>query len=145
MFKLKRFRTALVGIAVMAGLGVGVAPARAADTCTAGGGGKYICDYGVTDHALPGGGKEQFLVGLDYAVWTRWTVDKRWTGWVSLGKPDPLEDSARAASEIGVRDRQSQNNFQTDIYLHNSNGAFVGRTRPALGSGWTPWEFPNCC
>lgn len=128
----------------MAGLAVAVTPAQAADTCTAGGGGKYICDYGVKNHALPNGEKEQFLVGLDYAVWTRWTISKQWTGWVSLGKPDP-SGSARAASDINVRDEQSQGNFRTDIYLRNSNGATVSRTRLALGSGWLSWDFPNCC
>ncbi|MDJ0382443.1 hypothetical protein [Streptomyces sp. G-G2] len=144
MLTLKKFKAVVVAVATMAGLVVAVAPAQAADTCSAGGGGQYICDYGVKNHALPNGEKEQFLVGLDYAVWTRWTVSKKWSGWVSMGKPDPF-GSASAASDIRVTDSQEQSGFRTNIYLRNSNGAFVGKTRPALGAGWWPWDFPNCC
>lgn len=144
MLRLKKFKAAVVAIATMAGLAVAVTPAQAADTCTAGGGGKYICDYGVKDHALPNGEKEQFLVGLDYAVWTRWTINKQWTGWVSMGMPDP-SGSARAAGSINVRDEQYDGQFKTDIKLRNSNGAIVGKTRPALGTSWSGWDWPNCC
>ncbi|MFF4579260.1 hypothetical protein [Streptomyces sp. NPDC001389] len=141
---MKKIKAAVVAIATIAGMAVAVAPAQAADSCSAGGGGKYICDYGVKNHALPGGEREQFLVGLDYAVWTRWTINKQWTGWVSLGMPDPL-GSARAASSINVTDEQVQGDFRTGIYLRNSNGALVGKVRPALGRGWWAWDFPNCC
>nr|WP_052392559.1 hypothetical protein [Streptomyces roseoverticillatus] len=141
---MKRIKTAVVAIAALAGLAVAGAPAQAADTCTAGGGGKYICDYGIKDHALPNGEKEQFLVGLDYAVWTRWTISKQWTGWVSMGKPDPL-GSARAASAINVVDAPSQGEFRTTIVLRNSNGATVSKTRRDLGADWWTWDFPNCC
>ncbi|MEX2984264.1 hypothetical protein [Streptomyces sp. C36] len=141
---MKRFKAAVVAIATMAGLAVAGAPAQAADTCTAGGGGKYICDYGVKEHALPSGEKEQFLVGLDYAVWTRWTVGKQWTGWVSMGMPDPF-GSARAASGVNVKDEQSQGKLRTIIYLQNSNGATVAKTRDGLGTTWWAWDFPNCC
>ncbi|MFJ8161253.1 hypothetical protein ACIRBY_09990 [Streptomyces sp. NPDC096136] len=141
---MKKIKAAVVAVATIAGMAVAVAPAQAAASCNAGGGGLYICDYGVKDHALPGGEKEQFLVGTDYAVWTRWTINKQWTGWVSLGMPDPL-GKARAASSINVTDEQSQGNFRTGIYLRNSNGALVGKVRPALGQGWWAWDFPNCC
>ncbi|MEV4926501.1 hypothetical protein [Streptomyces roseoverticillatus] len=144
MLSLKRIKAAAVAIATLAGLAVAVTPAQAADACTAGGGGKYICDYGVKDHALPNGEKEQFLVGLDYAVWTRWTISRQWTGWVSMGKPDPF-GSARATSAINVVDEQHQDGFRTIIVLRNSNGATVSKTRPALGANWWQWDFPHCC
>lgn len=142
MLRLKKFKATVVAIAAIAGLAVTVTPAQAADTCNAGGGGLYICDYGVTNHALPNGQKEQFLVGLDYAVWTRWTISGQWTGWVSLGKPDPF-GSARATNAVKVEDQQVGGDFRTTIYLNNSNGPVVSRTRLALGSGWTPWDWPN--
>ncbi|MEU3313545.1 hypothetical protein ACGFY6_04485 [Streptomyces sp. NPDC048387] len=141
---MKKIKAAAVAVAALAGTAMAVAPAQAADSCNAGGGGKYICDYGVKTHALPGGEREQFLVGLDYAVWTRWTDHKQWSGWVSLGMPDPM-GSARAASSINVTEDNSGGTLRTGIYLHNSNGAFVGKVRPALGQGWWPWDFPNCC
>ncbi|MBF6048517.1 hypothetical protein GO001_25475 [Streptomyces sp. NRRL B-1677] len=144
MLRLKRIKAVAVALATMAGLAVAVTPAQAADTCTAGGGGKYVCDYGVTDHKLPNGEKEQFLVGLDYAVWTRWTVSKQWTGWVSMGMPDPL-GNARATSKISVSDAQGQGKFETHIVLKNSNGAIVGKTRPDLGANWWTWDWPKCC
>ncbi|WP_443057903.1 hypothetical protein [Streptomyces sp. KLMMK] len=141
---MKKIKAAVVATATLAGLAVAGAPAQAADTCTAGGGGKYICDYDVKDHALPNGEKEQFLVGLDYAVWTRWTINKQWTEWVSMGKPDPL-GSARAASNINVTDQQHSGQFRTIIHLRNSNGATVAKIRPELGANWWTWDWPNCC
>ncbi|MFI0976062.1 hypothetical protein ACH4SP_03425 [Streptomyces sp. NPDC021093] len=141
---MKKFKAAVVAIVTMAGLAVAATPAQAADTCSAGGGGKYICDYGVTKHSLPNGEKEQFLVGLDYAVWTRWTVNQKWTSWVSMGMPAPV-GTARAASSIEVTSGDNQGNFQTWITLLNSNGATVGKMRPALGANWYTWDFPNCC
>ncbi|MEV4502094.1 hypothetical protein [Streptomyces klenkii] len=141
---MKRIKAVVVALATMAGLAVAVTPAQAADTCTAGGGGKYVCDFGVTDHKLPNGEKEQFLVGLDYAVWTRWTVSKQWTGWVSMGMPDPL-GYGRATSRINVTDAQRQDKFETHIILRNSNGATVSKTRPDLGTSWWTWDFPKCC
>ncbi|MGW7416619.1 hypothetical protein [Streptomyces sp. NPDC054863] len=142
---MKKFKAAVVAIMTMAGMAVAVTPAQAADICTAGGNGKYICDYGVTKHELPTGQKEQFLVGTDYAVWTRWTSNGKWSGWVSLGMPDPMGGSARAASKIYVTSGQDIDGFRTSISLGNSNGATVGRVRPTLGAGWWTWDFPNCC
>ncbi|MGI5335902.1 hypothetical protein ACQEVS_00145 [Streptomyces sp. CA-181903] len=139
---MKRFKAVVVAVVAAAGMSVTVTPAQAADVCSTGGGGRYICDYGVTQHALPKGEKEQFVIGADYAVWTRWTKDERWTGWVSLGMPDPA-GSARATSRVTVTDQPGTS--QTAITLRNSNGALVGRTRSVPGASWTPWDFPNCC
>ncbi|MFH8438193.1 hypothetical protein ACH4A3_23590 [Streptomyces sp. NPDC018007] len=144
---MKRIKAAVVAVATMAGLAVSITPAQAADICTAGGKGKYICKYGVTKHELPNGEDEQFLVGTDYAVWWRISTNGSWSSWTSMGKPDPSGGGANAASSITVTDSDTHTpgQFRTNIYLTNSNGAFVGKTRPDLGGGWWPWDFPNCC
>ncbi|MFI8198464.1 hypothetical protein ACIF6K_18340 [Streptomyces sp. NPDC085942] len=144
---MKRIKAAVVAVTAIAGVAVSVTPAQAADICTAGGKGKYICKYGVTKHDLPNGEDEQFLVGTDYAVWTRWTTNGSWSSWTSMGKPDPL-GKADAASSIKVTDSDTHTpgQFRTNIYLTNSNGAFVGKTRPDLrAGGWWQWDYPNCC
>ncbi|WP_307667524.1 hypothetical protein [Streptomyces sp. V2I9] len=143
---MKRIRTAVVAVAATAGPAVSITPVRAAAIRTAGGNGKYLGKYGVTRHDLPNGEDEQFLVGTDYAVGTRWTKNGSWTRWTSPGKPDPL-GKANAASSITVTDSDTHppGQFRTNIYLTNTNGAFVGKTRPDLGTSWQPWDHPNCC
>ncbi|WP_307669025.1 hypothetical protein [Streptomyces sp. V2I9] len=141
---MKKIKAAVVTVAAMAGLAVSITPAQAADICTAGGNGKYICKYGVTKHDLPNGEDEQYFVGTDYAVWTRWTTNGSWSRWTSMGKPDPY-GKASAASPIKVTDTQTSNQFRTTVHLTNSNGAFVGKTRYDIGLDWQNWDFPNCC
>ncbi|MGJ7419337.1 hypothetical protein AB9128_26190 [Streptomyces cinereoruber] len=141
---MKRLKTAVVAVVTVAGLAAAVTPAQAADICNTGGAGRYVCDYGIKKHSLPNGEREEFVVGADYAVWTRWTTKGTWSSWTSMGKPDPF-GNANAASGISLRDEQSLGDFRTTIYLQNSNGTLVSRTRAALGAGWFAWDFPNCC
>ncbi|MDW4918591.1 hypothetical protein [Streptomyces californicus] len=108
---MKRIKAAVVAVTAIAGLAVSITPVQAADTCTAGGNGKYICKYGVTKHDLPNGEDEQFLVGTDYAVWWRITTNGSWSKWTSMGKPDPAGGQANAAvpspSRTGTRGANS--------------------------------------
>ncbi|MCX5409905.1 hypothetical protein OHA37_39460 [Streptomyces sp. NBC_00335] len=68
----KAMKAAVVVAAVVAGLSVSVVPAEASQ-CKGGGGALYICEYGVTEHTVVNGEEEEFLIGLDSAVWTRMT------------------------------------------------------------------------
>ncbi|WP_051702502.1 hypothetical protein [Streptomyces vinaceus] len=145
MHRVKRIKAAVIAATAIAGLAVSITPVQAADTCTAGGNGKYICKYGVTKHDLPNGEDEQFLVGTDYAVWWRITTNGSWSKWTSMGKPDPAGGQANAASSITVTDWYSGGELRTSMVLRNTNGATVGKMRLDTGKGWLPWDFPNCC
>ncbi|MFD0356217.1 hypothetical protein ACFVHW_21130 [Streptomyces sp. NPDC127110] len=127
-----RIKAGVLAAATVAGLALTTAPADAADHCKAGGGGVYICQYGVTKHKLPDGGKQQFLVGTDNAVWTRWTdSDGDWTHWSSMG--------GTARSEIVVIDRFSGGDpWQFSLSVEGNDGWRFVKTRHHDGS-WTDW------
>ncbi len=49
-------------------------------------GGSWYCDFGETWYQFPNGTWQVFVIGLDYAVWTRWeNPDHTWSGWTSMG------------------------------------------------------------
>ncbi|WP_376775810.1 hypothetical protein [Kitasatospora gansuensis] len=119
-------KAAIVAAAVLAGLAVSAAPAMAAQ-CKTGGGALYVCEYGVTNHALPAGQKEQFLVGMDQAVWTRWTIGGTWTGWQSL--------SGIAKSNVVVQDFETG----TAVLVKGADGRTWAKFRDTTGQ-WQPWD-----
>ncbi|MBT2387386.1 hypothetical protein [Streptomyces sp. ISL-11] len=131
---MNKIKAAIVAAAVVAGLAVSTAPAQASN-CTKGGA-TYVCEYGVTDHALPGGEKEQFLVGTDLAVWTRWTSGGKWSGWFSLG--------GTAWSKVAIRERTDHGPDAVIIYVKGSNTRAWGRERIAPGQEWGPWDCVGC-
>lgn len=81
---MKRTKAVAVAVAVAAGVLAATAPAEASE-CKRGGG-RYICEYGVTTKDLPNGERQEFIVGTNQAVWTRWTEpDRGWNRWQSMG------------------------------------------------------------
>ncbi|WP_229348597.1 hypothetical protein [Streptomyces sp. UNOB3_S3] len=132
---MKRIKAAVVMAAVVAGLAVSAAPAQARQ-CQGEGGAVYICEYGVTGHALPGGEKEQFLVASDQAVWTRWTSGGRWGGWVSLG--------GVVKSGVKVDDTRTRDGgLATFLLVTGTDGQDWMKVRERLGQGWSDWFHPD--
>ncbi|MFB7037606.1 MULTISPECIES: hypothetical protein [unclassified Streptomyces] len=136
---MKKFRAAVVAAAVLAGLATTAAPAQAVSHCSRSGGAVYICEYGVTVHRLPDGTKQEFLVGTDSAVWTRWN-DKRgkWTGWQSMG--------GIVSGEIAVIDRFSGGDpWRFALSVPTPDGwRYVNiRSHEGAWSGWRPMPDPD--
>ncbi|AZM92504.1 hypothetical protein [Streptomyces sp. W1SF4] len=70
--------------------GSGPGPARnpaAAGSCHVSGlGGDYVCEYGEAWQTFPDGTRQVFIVGTDFAVWTRYgNTSGGWSGWESMG------------------------------------------------------------
>ncbi|MFB7268070.1 hypothetical protein ACFCXH_38925, partial [Streptomyces nojiriensis] len=76
---------ALAGVA--AAPAQAAAPAAAAGFCHVSGlGGDYICEYGEAWMTYPAGNRQVFIVGTDFAVWTRWQyAGGSWSDWTSMG------------------------------------------------------------
>ncbi|GGV74898.1 hypothetical protein GCM10015535_04430 [Streptomyces gelaticus] len=81
---LRKLKAAVVATAAVAGVAVAAAPARAS-VCEVGGG-SIICEYGVSVYTFANGTRQEFAIGTDRAVWTRWNdTAGKWTAWSSLG------------------------------------------------------------
>ncbi|WP_404867404.1 hypothetical protein ACI1MP_01125 [Kitasatospora griseola] len=81
---IRKLKAVVVAAAVAAGVAVSSAPAQASVCSSAGR--EYICEYKVATYNLPNNTKQNFVVGADYAVWTRWTdTNNVWGPWISMG------------------------------------------------------------
>ncbi|MFE9429135.1 hypothetical protein ACFYNO_40025 [Kitasatospora sp. NPDC006697] len=131
MKKPKQLKAVLVTAAVAAGIAAaGAAPARAADTCRLGSG-TYLCQYGVATTTFPEGTKEQFVIGTDSAVWTRWTnTSGTWSGFLSMG----------GVATSGVTISQSSvDGWNIAITVRSTDGYLWDRVRDHNGN-WTAWD-----
>ncbi|MFE6780290.1 hypothetical protein [Streptomyces sp. NPDC057702] len=133
--KLKRTKAALVAAAAVAGLAVAAAPAQA-DVCDVGGGGKVICEYAISQYTFKNGVKQEFAIGTDYAVWTRWTnTSGKWNSWSSLG------GVARSGAEIC---QLPHDTFY--ISITGTDGKLWERVRYSYPEGsWSQWERGSGC
>ncbi|WP_260610803.1 hypothetical protein [Streptomyces sp. WAC06614] len=125
-------KAVLLTAAAVAGLALTTTPAQAAN-CSLGGG-VYICEYGVTTQNLPNGTTQQFVVGTDSAVWTRWTsTSGSWSGWQSMG--------GRAASKIYIHDGRFPDGDPWTFWVlyHGSDGYAHENGRKHDGN-WTGWR-----
>ncbi|GLV83910.1 hypothetical protein Slala03_35990 [Streptomyces lavendulae subsp. lavendulae] len=137
MHTMKKIKAVVLAAAAIAGLSLATAPAAQASTCEAGGGGLYICEYGVTDHALPGGHKEQFIVGTDEAMWTRHNMDGKWSGWVYLG--------GVFRGRIYVQERPDPTYpYAITVYGTGPGEKAWGTKRMAPGLKWSPFFCMQC-
>ncbi|WP_369215587.1 hypothetical protein [Streptomyces flavofungini] len=126
-----RIKAAIVAAAAVAGLAVATAPAQASE-CKAEGGGRYICEYGVSEHQLPDGWREQFIIGTNYAVFTRAGVNGKWSKWQSLG--------GVARSQVYIESGYQGGDFYTRVFVERRDGSNWQRIRPSLTKVWGPWE-----
>ncbi|QKW52136.1 hypothetical protein [Streptomyces buecherae] len=133
--KLRRTKAVLVTAAAVAGLAMAASPARA-DVCNVGGG-RVICEYGVSQYTFGNGVKQEFAIGTDYAVWTRWTnTSGKWNSWSSMG------GAARSGVEIC---RLPHDTFY--ISVTGTDGKLWERVRFSYPEGtWsTEWERGSGC
>ncbi|MFJ6050474.1 hypothetical protein [Streptomyces sp. NPDC092307] len=116
--------------------GVTAAPAQAAVPASAAGfchvsglGGDYICEYGEAWLTYPAGNRQVFIVGTDFAVWTRWQyAGGSWSEWTSMG----------GTVRSGVR-IEGNNTWNPTISIVGMDGERWSRHRLNSGS-WTPWQ-----
>ncbi|MFJ9648894.1 hypothetical protein ACWEPM_33810 [Streptomyces sp. NPDC004244] len=121
---------ALAGAALTAGT-ANAAPAPAASGyCHVSGlGGDYICEYGESWHTYPNGQRQVFIIGTDFAIWTRWNDSNgNWSGWESMG--------GRAASGVRVEGNKTWNPTISHV---GTDGDRWYRHRLNSGS-WTNWQ-----
>ncbi|MER6253340.1 hypothetical protein ACGFNX_27370 [Streptomyces sp. NPDC048723] len=106
------------------------APAAAAGFCHVSGlGGDYICEYGEAWMTYPAGNRQVFIVGTDFAVWTRWQyAGGSWSEWTSMG----------GTVRSGVR-IEGNNTWNPTISIVGMDGERWSRHRLNSGS-WTPWQ-----
>ncbi|MER7824933.1 hypothetical protein ABTX85_20485 [Streptomyces sp. NPDC096097] len=106
------------------------APASAAGFCHVSGlGGDYICEYGEAWLTYPAGNRQVFIVGTDFAVWTRWQyAGGSWSEWTSMG----------GTVRSGVR-IEGNNTWNPTISIVGMDGERWSRHRLNSGS-WTPWQ-----
>ncbi|MFI9204302.1 hypothetical protein [Streptomyces sp. NPDC053048] len=124
---------ALAGAALT---GVASAPAQAATPqaagyCHVGGGlgGDYICEYGEAWMTYPEGNRQVFVIGTDFAVWTRWQyAGGGWSDWNSFG----------GKLRSGVR-IDGNNTWTPTISAVGDDGERWYRHRLSSGS-WTGWQ-----
>ncbi|WP_330456116.1 hypothetical protein OIB37_04070 [Streptomyces sp. NBC_00820] len=128
---MKRIKAALLTAAVVAGVAVTAAtPAQALSYCNVGGG-TVICEYGVTRTTLPDGTLQEFAIGTDKAVWTRWTTSSGgWTSWQSMG--------GEWRSGVTIRTQQV-GSYLFAIVLKGTDDWLWWDLRDSQGN-WTGWS-----
>ncbi|MCX4539482.1 hypothetical protein [Streptomyces sp. NBC_01565] len=121
--------TTLAGVAAAAPAQA-AAPSAAAKYCHVSGlGGDYICEYGESWMTYPAGNRQVFIIGSDFAVWTRWQyAGGSWSEWMSMG--------GKAGSGVRV---EGNNSWNPTISIVGSDGDRWYRHRLDSGS-WTGWQ-----
>ncbi|MFH8343482.1 hypothetical protein [Streptomyces sp. NPDC018045] len=123
--------TVLLAGAALAGVAAPAhaAPSSASGYCHVSGlGGDYICEYGEAWLTYPDGGKQVFIVGSDFGVWTRWGSGGSWYDWTSLG----------GVARSGVR-VDGNGTWTPTISVIGNDGDRWYRHRLASGT-WTNWS-----
>ncbi|MDJ0383501.1 hypothetical protein [Streptomyces sp. G-G2] len=125
-------RMKLVALAAVAAacLGLTSQPAQAADVCSRGAG-QYFCEYGVTKKTLPDGSKQEFVIGTDNAVWTRWTLSGKWTTWSSMGG---FATSGVTITKVGV------NPWEFDVCVLGGGDRQWWATHRYGNGTWSSWS-----
>ncbi|MFF5705059.1 hypothetical protein ACFY7H_21510 [Streptomyces sp. NPDC012794] len=106
------------------------APSAAAAYCHVPGlGGDYICEYGEAWQTFPNGQRQVFIVGSDFAVWTRYNyTNGDWSSWQSL--------SGKARSGVRI---EGNNTWTPTISVVGMDGDRWYRHRLTSGT-WTGWQ-----
>jgi hypothetical protein len=85
----RRLGMAAAGLAVV-GATLGLAPTAAlaspGQKCSLPTwGGSYLCDYGVRSSQITSSIQQVFVIGPDFAVWSRWRNGSTYSAWTSMG------------------------------------------------------------
>ncbi|MFC5144810.1 hypothetical protein [Streptomyces aureoversilis] len=92
-------------------------------------GGDYICEYGEAWLTYPAGNRQVFVIGTDFAVWTRWQyAGGSWSEWTSFG--------GKLRSAVRV---EGNNTWTPTISAVGDDGNRWYRHRLNSGS-WTGWQ-----
>ncbi|GAA2338442.1 hypothetical protein OKJ48_09860 [Streptomyces kunmingensis] len=135
----KRLKAATIAAAAVASVAVVATPAEASN-CSRGGG-VYICEHGVTTYKLPNERKQEFVVGTDSAVWTRYQTNSsgKWSGWQSMGVGgEPVGGPVRAL-DYEVYGNEPSDPWTFRVYYFTPSGDYWGRNRDHDGN-WSPWH-----
>ncbi|XUM02183.1 hypothetical protein ACQ86F_00625 [Streptomyces venezuelae ATCC 10712] len=89
------------------------------------------CDYPVTEYGFSNGALQQFVIGTDSAVWTRWTNPQRtnWSSWESMG----------GEARSGVRVKQHFTQDSILIGIVGTDGNWWSKYRQPSGT-WNAWQ-----
>lgn len=133
---MKKMMAGAVVTLIAVGVALAGAPVQAnPGECRMPGGGLYLCKYEPLGRGLPGGGSEQFVVGTDEAIWTRWKAESGpWSDWHSFG--------GVSRSEVFIESHWEGNKFVTVITHLGTDGKPYSKKRPASGQAWTAW-YPS--
>ncbi|MYY83194.1 MULTISPECIES: hypothetical protein [unclassified Streptomyces] len=120
----KKFKAGVMAAVATAAVVVAAAPAEAA-SCKFGGI-NITCEYTITDYSFDNGVLQQFVIGTDSAVWTRWTNEQRtkWSSWESLG---------------GV----ARSGVQTKRYVYDGPDTVLIAVRGTDGKWWSRYRQPT--
>ncbi|MCB5164952.1 hypothetical protein LG634_08935 [Streptomyces bambusae] len=132
----RKLKAAVIAATAVASVAVMATPAQATNYCSLGGG-VYFCDYGVTSYPLPNGTTQEFVVGTDRAVWTRWTnTNGQWSRWMSMG--------GKAYSKVYVHDYETSDPWSFRAFYWDQIGEYWGSNRDHDGnwSKWTQYDTP---
>jgi hypothetical protein len=132
----RKLKAAAVAAAAFASVAVVATPAQAVSYCSYGGG-VYLCEYSPTAYTLPDKRIQEFVVGSDRAVWTRWTDSSgKWSKWISMG--------GQAYSKVYVHDYDTTDPWSFRMFYYDQKTEYWGRNRDRNGnwSGWTFYETP---
>ncbi|MGW7415757.1 hypothetical protein [Streptomyces sp. NPDC054863] len=129
---MNKIKSAFVATAILAGMGVMATPAQASECSRAGG--IYICEYGVTTAKLSGGIRQEFIIGLDRAVWTRWTNSSgSWGPWQTMG--------GQAKSKVYIDDHLPGGTDDFLICVIGDDGKTWFRGHDRQTGHWSDWAL----
>ncbi|MGW2672487.1 hypothetical protein ACWC5F_31115 [Streptomyces sp. NPDC001272] len=133
----RKLKAAAVAATAVASVAVMATPAQAGAAYCSHGGGVYLCEYSPTTRVLPDGTKQDFVVGTDRAVWTRWTdSDGDWSRWMSMG--------GKAYSKVYTYDYDTSDPWSFRMFYYDQQAEYWGRNRDHDGnwSGWIHYDTP---
>ncbi|MEE1820148.1 hypothetical protein PUR59_34690 [Streptomyces sp. SP18ES09] len=127
--KYRKLKAGVMAVVAAATLVVATAPAEASN-CKFGGV-TINCDYPVTEYGFSDGALQQFVIGTDSAVWTRWTNPQRtnWSSWESMG----------GEARSGVRVKQHFTQDSILIGIVGTDGNWWSKYRQPSGT-WNAWQ-----
>ena len=96
-------------------------------------GGRFICDYGFDAYSFPNGTLQIFVIGPDYAVYTRWRTGTTLSAWVNLGgQVKRGEYSSPWVTGSGYSPT-------INVYGNTAGLVLYTRTRSSSTGAWSAW------
>jgi hypothetical protein len=100
-------------------------------------GGTWYCAYGSDSHTFPNGTNQIFVVGTDFAVWTKWrNRNNNYSSWHSLG--GEVKHSYNSA-DFGIFTCGSSPNLWVSV--RGTNNANYLNVRTYSTGKWSGWNL----